>query len=195
LSLAASQGAAQQAGQKTPAEIVIEAPAEAWRPVDPENTLIMDLPSGSVVIELRPDFAPAHVTQVKTLVRQGFYNGLSFHRVIEGFAAQGGDPKGDGTGGSELPNIIPEFERDSAAVDGFTVVGRDRVAARVGFIDGLPVAAEPESMRAFIGARPVGLWGAHCPGVMSMARGTHPQSANSQFFVVIGDARSSLDRR
>jgi peptidylprolyl isomerase len=68
--------------------------------MDPENTLYLDLDYGRVTIKLRPDLAPAHVTRIKELVRDGFYNGLKFHRVIEGFMAQTGCPKGTGTGGS-----------------------------------------------------------------------------------------------
>ncbi|WP_114391694.1 peptidylprolyl isomerase [Oleisolibacter albus] len=68
--------------------------------MDLENTLYLDLPAGRVVIELRPDLAPKHVARIKELAREGFYDGLAFHRVIEGFMAQGGDPRGDGTGGS-----------------------------------------------------------------------------------------------
>lgn len=67
---------------------------------DPENTLYMDLEHGRVVIEMRPDLAPNHVARIKELTRQGFYDGLLFHRVIAGFMAQTGDPRGDGTGGS-----------------------------------------------------------------------------------------------
>jgi peptidylprolyl isomerase len=68
--------------------------------LDPENTLYLDLPDGRVVIQLRPDLAPKHVARIKELVRKGFYDGLTFHRVIPGFMAQTGDPRGDGTGGS-----------------------------------------------------------------------------------------------
>jgi peptidylprolyl isomerase len=67
---------------------------------DLENTLYMDVPAGRVVIEMRPDLAPHHVEQIKRLTRQGFYNGVVFHRVIDGFMAQTGDPTGTGTGGS-----------------------------------------------------------------------------------------------
>ncbi len=76
---------------------------------DLENTLYLQLKSGRVVIALRPDVAPKHVERIKALTRQGFYNGLKFHRVIEGFMAQTGDPRGDGTGGSSLPNVPAEF--------------------------------------------------------------------------------------
>jgi len=77
--------------------------------LDPENTLYLDLKDGRVVIQLRPDLAPNHVDQIKTLVRRGFYDGTVFHRVIEGFMAQGGDPTGTGTGASDLDNIRAEF--------------------------------------------------------------------------------------
>ncbi len=74
-----------------------------------DNTVYLDLKDGRVVIELRPDLAPKHVERVKKLIREGFYNGLTFHRVIPGFMAQTGDPKGDGTGGSKYPNVRAEF--------------------------------------------------------------------------------------
>jgi peptidylprolyl isomerase len=74
--------------------------AEAKPALDPENTIYLDLKDGRVVIQLRPDIAPNHVARIKELTRQGFYNGLKFHRVIPGFMAQTGDPVGDGTGGS-----------------------------------------------------------------------------------------------
>ena len=76
---------------------------------DPENTIYMDLPRGRVVIELRPDLAPGHVDRIKELAREGFYDGAPFHRVIDGFMAQGGDPTGTGTGGSKKPNLKAEF--------------------------------------------------------------------------------------
>jgi peptidylprolyl isomerase len=88
---------------------LMTASAQAAAPAaDPDNTLYLDLKDGRVVIQLRPDLAPKHVDRIKELVRQGFYNGLTFHRVIAGFMAQTGDPKGDGTGGSGQ-NIPAEF--------------------------------------------------------------------------------------
>lgn len=108
---------------------------------DPENTLIIETTKGRIVIALRPDLAPKHVERIKKLVREGFYDGIVFHRVIEGFMAQTGCPKGTGTGGSDHPNLAAEFN------------------------------AEP-----------------HVRGVCSMARSQSPDSANSQFFICLGDA-------
>jgi cyclophilin family peptidyl-prolyl cis-trans isomerase len=86
----------------------IAAPADVA--ANPANKLTLELSNGgAVVIQLRPDIAPKHVERIQTLVRQGFYNGLSFHRVIPGFMAQGGDPKGTGEGGSTLPDLKAEF--------------------------------------------------------------------------------------
>jgi peptidylprolyl isomerase len=83
---------------------------DAVVPQDPQNIWDLDLSTGGRVrIQLRPDVAPNHVARIKELTRQGFYNGLKFHRVIDGFMAQGGDPKGDGTGGSTLPDLKQEF--------------------------------------------------------------------------------------
>jgi peptidylprolyl isomerase len=79
--------------------------AHAQTAPDLENTLYMDLKQGRVVIQMLPEVAPKTVAQIKTLVRQGFYDGTPFHRVIDGFMAQGGDPTGTGMGGSKLPNL------------------------------------------------------------------------------------------
>jgi peptidylprolyl isomerase len=85
--------------------------AQAQTVRDPENTLFLDLKDGRVVIEMRPDLAPTHVTRIKELVRQRFYDGIVFHRVIEGFMAQTGDPTGTGRGGSGR-NLPAEFSRE-----------------------------------------------------------------------------------
>ncbi len=106
----------------------------------PEDMVYLDLKDGRVVIEMRPGLAPRHVARIKELVRQGFYDGLPFHRVIDGFMAQTGDPKGNGTGGSGR-NIDAEFN------------------------------AEP-----------------HSRGAVSMARAQSPNSADSQFFIVLADS-------
>ncbi|MFC7551992.1 peptidylprolyl isomerase [Pseudoroseomonas wenyumeiae] len=89
--------------------------AAAQGAVDKENTLYLDLKDGRVTIQLLPELAPKHVERIKTLVRQGFYDGTPFHRVIEGFMAQGGDPTGTGTGGSQLPDLPAEFSPPAKA--------------------------------------------------------------------------------
>jgi len=79
---------------------------------DPNNTLVLETSKGRVVIQLRPDLAPGHVERITTLARQGFYDGVVFHRVIEGFMAQTGDPTGTGSGGSDLPDLKAEFSSE-----------------------------------------------------------------------------------
>ena len=106
------------------------------------ETLTLTLDSGDVVINLRSDLAPGHVERISTLASEGFYDGVVFHRVIDGFMAQGGDPTGTGMGGSKLADVAAEFSR------------------------------EP-----------------HVRGVCSMARSSNPNSANSQFFICLDDAR------
>ena len=106
-----------------------------------DNTVYLDTKDGRVTIELRPDLAPQHVAQLKTLIKKGFYDGLKFHRVMDGFMAQTGDPKGNGTGGSSLPNIPAEFSQSPFR-----------------------------------------------RGTLGMARSSDPNSANSQFFICLGDA-------
>jgi len=88
------------------------APAQA-QPADAdlENIVYLDTRFGRVAIKLRPDLAPKHVARIKKLAREGFYNGVKFHRVIEGFMAQTGDPTGTGTGGSKYPNVVAEFSQ------------------------------------------------------------------------------------
>jgi cyclophilin family peptidyl-prolyl cis-trans isomerase len=87
---------------------VVPAAAQETK-ADPQNTVYLDTKDGRITIRLRPDLAPKHVEQIKTLTKQGFYDGIVFHRVIPGFMAQTGDPTGTGTGGSKLPNIPAEF--------------------------------------------------------------------------------------
>jgi peptidylprolyl isomerase len=89
--------------------LLLLAAAPALAAEDADNTVILTTKYGKVVIRLRPDWAPKHVAQIKTLVKRGFYDGVPFHRVIPGFMAQTGDPTGTGTGHSDLPNIPAEF--------------------------------------------------------------------------------------
>ena len=88
------------------------APLALSQTPDPQNTLVIELKTGKVLVKLRPDLAPKHVERAKALAKQGFYNGIKFHRVIDGFMAQTGDPTGTGTGGSKLPDLPAEFSRE-----------------------------------------------------------------------------------
>ena len=163
------------------------APDDAWRELDPENTLYIDLEYGRVVLELYPEIAPLHVAQIKTLTRQGFYDYISFHRVIQGFMNQTGDPKGDGTGDSEMPDIPGEFTFRRAPSMPVTLVGaRDQGGKEVGvgFYKALPVATQPSSQAMLTKDGKVAAFGLHCKGVTSMARTADPNSANSQFFLM-----------
>ena len=119
-------------------------PAAAQSKSDPQNTLYLDTPYGRVVILLRPDLAPQHVERLKTLTREGYYNNVPFHRVIDGFMAQTGDGQyGNGTGGSKYPNLPAEFSS-------------------------VPFKR----------------------GVVGMARASSPNSANSQFFIMLDETPS-----
>ena len=91
--------------------LFVAAPQSGAVELDPENTLLLTLKCGKVTIKLRPDVAPKHVAQIKALTRKGFYDGIIFHRVIEGFMAQTGDPTGTGRGGSDMPDIPAEFNQ------------------------------------------------------------------------------------
>lgn len=90
---------------------------------DPENTILLETSKGKVTIELRPDLAPGHVERIKELAREGFYDGIVFHRVIDGFMAQVGCPKGTGTGGSDKPDLQAEFN-DEPHVRGICSMAR-----------------------------------------------------------------------
>lgn len=100
------------------AAVIFALPAVAQQPqpkqasVDAANTLVLELKSGRVLIALRPDLAPKHVDRVKLLAREGFYNGIKWHRVIDRFMAQSGDPTGTGRGGSKHPDLPAEFNRE-----------------------------------------------------------------------------------
>ncbi|MEL6688564.1 MAG: peptidylprolyl isomerase [Pseudomonadota bacterium] len=156
--------------------------------------------SGSTVrqigVELYPEIAPKHVEQVKTLTRDGFYDGVVFHRVIDGFMNQTGDgSNGNGTGDSDLPNIPAEFNFRRGEDMAVTLVaarsGADPSSGKAiptGFYKSLPVATQPISQAILTRDNKVAAFGLHCPGVTSMARTADPNSANSQFFLMRGKA-------
>ena len=112
LSLAAVPGFAKDKPPVTPPAPVLSAAINPDPAVEPENILVLDLSNGGrVLIRLMPQWAPGHVERIKTLTSQGFYNGIVFHRVIDGFMAQTGDPTGTGGGGSQLPDLKAEFNK------------------------------------------------------------------------------------
>ena len=168
------------------------APDEAWRTVDPENLIVIDTKYGDIAVELYPEIAPNHVAQVKALTKQGFYNNVIFHRVIDGFMNQTGDgTNGDGTGDSTLPNINAEFTFRRGTDMPFTLVTAKKVGEGeigVGFYKSLQIASQPSSQAMFTKDNKVDAFGLHCKGVTSMARTSDPNSANSQFFLMRGQA-------
>ncbi|WP_371395478.1 peptidylprolyl isomerase [Fretibacter rubidus] len=178
----------------------VSAPDSAWRTVDPENLMLIDTEYGMIGVELFPEIAPKHVEQIKTLTRQNFYDFITFHRVIEGFMNQTGDPKGDGTGDSDLPDIEGEFTFRRSPSMPIELIGAQPVDPRspskgevgVGFYKGLPVASQPASQAILTKDGKVDAFAIHCKGVTSMARSQNPNSGNSQFFLM-RDTASHLD--
>jgi peptidylprolyl isomerase len=156
-----------------------------WRPVDPDNLALMELQEGQVLIELNPAFAPQTVKQFRRLVRERFYDGLGFYRVIDGFVAQGGDGSDLGEM-SDVPLVEAEFEREWTAEMPFVAAQRpDLFAPETGFIAGFAAGRDPRQERA---------WLLHCPGVVAMARNEDPDSSRTDFYIVIGQAPRYLDR-
>lgn len=160
-----------------------------WRPVDPENTLYIDTVHGRVVIEMYPEIAPNHVERIKTLTRAGYYDGLTFHRVIDDFMAQTGDPLGTGEGASTLPDLRQEFRFRRGPEMPF-VQAAEQAGARYGFYKALPIESQPDAQMAITQDGRVWANALHCPGVVSMARAgvirgvDQVDSANSQFFIM-----------
>lgn len=168
-----------------------------WRTPDPQRTVYLDTSEGGIVIELAPRFAPQTVSQFVRLVREGFYDGQSFYRVIDGFVAQGGDGS-DISGELKQPTLPAEFEWsvDPAgnADSGEKTSDRppfvlaqegDMFAAATGFVDGFPAAHDADSSH---------YWYVHCPAAVAMARDNAPNSGSTDFYIVIGQAPRYLDR-
>lgn len=168
------------------------APAAAdWRTPDPQNVMVIDTSKGRVIVELAPWATPLTVERIRLLTRQGFYDGLSFFRVIDDFMAQTGDPKNDGTGGADnLPDIKAEFDFRHGRELRFTSVGRLPPemtlpsTTEVGFIDGFVVRGAPELQMMAAADGRIAAWPLFCAGVLGMARANAPDSANSQFFLM-----------
>lgn len=162
-----------------------------WRVVDPENLLVIETSKGRVIVELRPDLAPQAVARMKQLTREGLYDGLQFHRVIDGFVAQTGNPGNKDGGKSALPNLPPEFSAKLPQDNYHAVANRSDGTA--GFLGTLPVETSSQAEDARRGEGTTQFWGAYCPGVVGMGRDDAFDSANSEFFFMRGAARR-LDR-
>ncbi|MGZ3297840.1 MAG: peptidylprolyl isomerase [Asticcacaulis sp.] len=163
-----------------------------FRAPDPENTLVIDTTKGQVIIELYPQMAPASAERMRTLAHQHFYDGLIFHRVMEDFMDQTGDPKGDGTGGSTLPNVKAEFtvRHDSS----FPMVAAAHPAGVVnGFVGAMPVASQVNELMPISKDGKVQAWGLYCQGTVGLARDNDVDSGNSQFFLMRA-VNSNLER-
>ncbi len=156
-----------------------------WRTIDPGNLLLMELENGRVAIELMPAFAPRSVAQIRRLVREGFYDGLSFYRVIENFVAQGGIGEGS-PAHRKVPTLPAEFTFAAETAHPFTQVQKPETwAPESGFWRGFAVGRDPATGRA---------WAIHCPGVFALARDADPDTSSSEFYIPIGEAPRHLDR-
>ena len=192
LALAQAQPPAKDGKSRSPKEILDAAPESAWRDLDPANTLYMELPTGRVVIELAPGFAPEHVANIKTMARGGFWDGTSIYRAQDNFVVQFGDadaedaakakPHPAGTG-DKLP---AEFTRKGAAPFD-RLPDQDGWAPQVGFSDGFPAGHDPATGQT---------WIAHCYGVLGAGRNNAPDSSiGAELYVVIGQAPRALDKQ
>lgn len=163
-----------------------------WRPLDPESTLYLDLPGGRVVIELNPAFAPGHVANVKALVREGYFDGLTVNRAQDNYVVQWGDandqdPQKRRPIRNAKPTLPAEFDRPIAADLPWTPLpDGDVYAAEVGWSSGFPAARDPKTGRT---------WLTHCYGTLGTGRGNDAASGGgTELFVVIGHSPRHLDR-
>lgn len=166
-------------------DIVKESPAADWRMPDPANTLYVELPTGRVVIELAPAFAPLHVDNVKTLVKEHYFDGLTVIRSQDNYVMQWGDRQGKKSIGSAKKAVSSEVERPLGSDVPVTLLAdRDVYAPIVGFSSGFPVARDASK-----------IWLAHCYGMVGIGRGNEAESANgTQIYVVNGHSPRHLDR-
>ena len=187
--LALSTNAATPA-RKTAAEIVKASPATDWRPLDPQNTLVMTVNGQQVIMELAPAFAPEHAANIRTLAHEGYYDGLAVVRVQDNFVTQWGDPNEDDKEkarklGSAKAKLPAEFSRPLKGLEMTRIADFDGWAKITGFADDMPVAADPSHNQA---------WIPHCYGVIGAGRGDTVDSSNgSSLYVIIGQAPRALD--
>jgi peptidylprolyl isomerase len=156
----------------------------AWQLLPQENLLYLDTDQGRIVILLAPQFAPAHVKRVKELVKAGFYDGVTFYRVIEGFVAQFGVPEHEWGNRPSLSPMKAEFSWPVRSADSYLLVQRpDLLAEETGFNQGFAVAREQHQE-----------WLVHCPGVVNMARANEPDTGVADIAIMMGQAPRHLDK-
>lgn len=189
LAACASAAAPAADGQTPPVrslqEILDQSPAADWRPVAPENTLYMELPSGRVIIELAPEYAPNHAANIRALARAHYFDGAAIVRSQDNYVVQWGRDGGDTTSfGDAQRTLQPEFDRPHAGVTLQRLQDPDSYAREVGFADGFPAAGGNGRT-----------WLAHCYGMVGAGRGDTADSGNgAELYVVIGQAPRHLDR-
>jgi peptidylprolyl isomerase len=193
-------GTAMAAPRPPPASLIAQPPAVPappaetdWRTPDPQNVLVIDTSKGRVFFEMAPAIAPLSVARVRDLARTGFYDGRAFFRVIDNFMDQTGDPKDNGTGGSTLPNLPPEFIFRRSSDMPFTPVSKTG-GRETGFIGSAPVISQAMDLGLLTADNKVGAYVTFCPGVGGLARAEAPDSANSQFFLMRG-SNTALDQK
>jgi peptidylprolyl isomerase len=181
-----SHHAAAAKQQSMPEVLAASSPAD-WRPLDPENTLYVELPGGRVVIELAPAFAPLHVANIKTLTRAGYFNGLSVIREQDNYVAQWGDPDNRHPLPPGIGKVAPEFDSAFPVHMDFTrLPDGDVYAPEAGFSGSLPVARSAALHK---------VWLAHCYGMVGVGRDLDAESGSgAEMYVVIGHAPRHLDR-
>jgi len=170
------------------ADVIKASKPADWRPLDPENTLYMDLPTGRVIIELAPSFAPNTAANIRALVRERYFDGLSIIRSQDGFVVQWGDPDEENPKPFKAAKTIKaEFTAPLKSVGSFTrLKDGDVYAPQVGHVNGFPSARDPASGQT---------WLVHCPAMIGVARDTEADTGNgSQLYVVTGHAPRQLDR-
>jgi cyclophilin family peptidyl-prolyl cis-trans isomerase len=187
--LAASAGAteAPAAPKRTTAEVIAASGAGDWRVPDPANTLYLQLGAGRVVIELALAFAPQHADNIRTLVREGYFDGLAIIRSQDNFVVQWGDADGTRPLKSAKPSLPPEFTVAQGAALPFTPLpDADGYAPQVGFSAGFPAARDPRTGEA---------WLVHCYAMVGAGRGNEVESGSgAELYVVTGHAPRQLDR-
>lgn len=163
------------------AALSISAPGQAadWRPLDPAETLVVETSKGVILVEMRPDLAPRAVERIKLLAREGVYDGLLFHRVVENFVDQTGNPNNKDGGVSKHPDLEPEFIFRLKPGDPHFIVRRTSDAVE-GFVGSTPFVGAQD----LLDTNPLGrrASGAYCPGVAGMGRQAAVNTANSEIF-------------